>query len=69
MLFFGMRCAAGAYDTLSKAEVCKCTFRFKIISKNFYPKRLRKKLLKRAKKESGKRIDRLFVYPFHYFDV
>lgn len=49
--FFGMRCAAGAYDLLSKAEVCKCTSRFKIISKNFYPKRLRKKLLKRAKKE------------------
>lgn len=49
--FFGMRCAAGAYDLLCKAEVCKYTSRFKIISKNFYPKRLRKKLLKRAKKE------------------
>jgi hypothetical protein len=50
--FFGMRCAAGAYDILSKAEVCKCKARFKIISKNFYPKRLRVKLLKRAKKEN-----------------
>lgn len=49
--FLGMRCAAGAYDVLSKAEVCKCKSRFGIISKNFYPKRLRVKLLKRAQKE------------------
>jgi hypothetical protein len=50
--FFGMRCAAGAYDMLSKAEVCKSKSRFIIISKNFYPKRLRVKLLKRAQKEN-----------------
>lgn len=50
--FFGMRCAAGAYDMLSKAEVCKRKSRFAIISKNFYPKRLRVKLLRRAKKEN-----------------
>ncbi len=49
--FFGMRCAAGAYDMLSKAEVCKHKSRFGIISKNFYPKRLRIKLLRRAQKE------------------
>lgn len=50
--FFGMRCAAGAYDMLSKTEVCKHKSRFGIISKNFYPKRLRIKLLKRAQKEN-----------------
>jgi hypothetical protein len=50
--FIGMRCAAGAYDVLSKAEVCKCKSRFGVISKNFYPKRLRVKLLKRAQKEN-----------------
>lgn len=50
--FLGMRCAAGAYDVLSKAEVCKHKSRFGIISKNFYPKRLRVKLLKRAEKEN-----------------
>lgn len=50
--FLGMRCAAGAYDFLSKAEVCKPKSRFGIISKNFYPKRLRVKLLKRAQKEN-----------------
>lgn len=50
--FLGMRCAAGAYDMLSKAEVCKHKSRFGIISKNFYPKRLRVKLLKRARKEN-----------------
>ena len=49
--FFGMRCAAGAYDMLSKAEVCKRKSRFGIISKNFYPKRLRVKLLRRTQNE------------------
>lgn len=49
--FIGMRCAAGAYDVLCKAEVCKPKSRLGIISKNFYPKRLRVKLLKRAQKE------------------
>lgn len=49
--FFGMRCAAGAYDMLSNAEVCKHKSHFNIIRKNFYPKRLRVKLLRRAKKE------------------
>jgi hypothetical protein len=49
--FFGMRCAAGAYDMLSKADVCKRKSRFGIISRNFYPKRLRVKLLRRAQKE------------------
>ena len=49
--FIGMRCAAGAYDVLSKTEVCEFKSRVGIISKNFYPKRLRVKLLKRAEKE------------------
>ena len=50
--FFGMRCAAGAYDVLDKAKVCPHKTRVAIISKNFYPKRLRIKLLRRAKKEN-----------------
>ncbi len=50
--FLGMRCAAGAYDVLSKAEICKRKSRFAIITTNFYPKRLRVKLLRRAKKEN-----------------
>jgi hypothetical protein len=50
--FLGMRCAAGAYDVLDKAEVCSHKTRWRIISKNFYPKRLRVKLLKRAKNEN-----------------
>ncbi|MES2761294.1 MAG: hypothetical protein V4677_03765 [Bacteroidota bacterium] len=49
--FFGMRCAAGAYDVLDKAKVCPHKTRWGIISKNFYPKRLRVKLLRRAQKE------------------
>lgn len=50
--FFGMRCAAAAYDILSEAQVCEYRSRLGIISKNFYPKRLRVKLLRRAKKEN-----------------
>lgn len=49
--FFGMRCAAAAYDVLSSAGICRKRSRAGIIAKNFYPKRLRLKLLKRAEKE------------------
>ena len=49
--FIGMRCAAGGYDMLMKAGICKKKKRFGIITTNFYPKRLRVKLLHRAQKE------------------
>ena len=49
--FFGMRCAAGAYDILCKSDVCKSMVRSRIVTKYFYPKKLRKHLLKRAEKE------------------
>ena len=49
--FIGMRCAAGAYDVLSRVGICKQRSRIGIITKNFYPKRLRIKLLRRAKNE------------------
>lgn len=49
--FLGMRCAAGAYDMLCKGDVCKPISRSKIATKYFYPKKLRKRLLKRAEKE------------------
>lgn len=52
--FIGMRCAAGAYDMLSKVGVCKQRSHAGMILKNFYPKRLRIKLLKRAVKEHWK---------------
>jgi hypothetical protein len=50
--FLGMRCAAGAYDFLSQSDVCKHKSRLAIVLRNFYPKRLRVKLLKLAKKEN-----------------
>jgi len=56
--FIGMRCAAAAYDVLSLVGICKPRSRAGIITKNFYPKRLRVKLLKRAKKEHWKIITR-----------
>lgn len=49
--FLGMRCAAAAYDVLSQAGISRKRSRVGIISTNFYPKRLRVKLLKRARKE------------------
>lgn len=49
--FIGMRCAAGAYDMLSIAGICKHRSRVGMITRNFYPKRLRVKLLKRANHE------------------
>lgn len=49
--FFGMRCAAAAYDVLSATGVCRKRSRLVVISRNFYPKRLRVKLLRRAAKE------------------
>jgi hypothetical protein len=50
--FIGMRCAAGAYDMLCKSEVCQRLSRGRTITKYFYPKKLRKRLLKRADKEN-----------------
>ena len=49
--FFGMRCAAAAYDVLSTTGICKKRSRAGTITKNFYPKRLRIRLLKRAARE------------------
>lgn len=49
--FVGMRCAAAAYDVLSQVGICRKRSRAGIITKNFYPKRLRIKLLKRAGSE------------------
>ncbi len=52
--FIGMRCAAAAYEILSRIGITKPRSRVGVITKNFYPKRLRVKLLKRAKKEHWK---------------
>lgn len=57
--FFGMRCASAAYDLLSVAGVLPKMKRSKMVFKFFYPKLLRKKLLKKAKKENA----RIFYRP------
>ncbi len=49
--FFGMRCAAAAYDVTALIGVSKHKKRSWIIRRNFYPQRLRIKILKRAKQE------------------
>ena len=49
--FIGMRCAAGAYDMLSITGISKPLSRSRMVFKYFYPKKLRKRMLKRAEKE------------------
>jgi hypothetical protein len=54
--FFGMRCGAAAYDVLAKIGVVK-KFRYrKTYRKIFYPKRLRKRLIRKAKKNGWKML-------------
>lgn len=49
--FFGMRCAAAAHEMLSVAGVFKKRTKFFSIFYNFYPKKLRKRVLDKALKE------------------
>ncbi len=46
--FFGMRCAASAHDLLSVAGIFKKRTKFFSIFYNFYPKKLRKRVLDKA---------------------
>ncbi|HEY1045574.1 MAG TPA: hypothetical protein VGF79_03990 [Bacteroidia bacterium] len=57
--FFGMRCASAAYDLLSAAEILPKMKRRHMVFKFFYPKLLRKRLIKKAKKENA----RIFYRP------
>ena len=56
--FFGMRCASAAYDLLSVAGILPKMKRSKMIFKYFYPKLLRKQLLKKVKKENARIVYR-----------
>ncbi len=49
---FGMRCAAASYDVLSEIGLMKELPNGKNVAKNFYPKLLRKRILKWAKKNN-----------------
>ena len=46
--FIGMRCAAAVYDVLGHINIVKPLPRYRIVLKIFYPKLLRKRLLKYA---------------------
>lgn len=50
--FFGMRCASTTQDILGQIGVLKKKTRFAAIVTTFYPKRLRKRLYKLAKKKN-----------------
>lgn len=47
--FFGMRCGAAAYDVLSYTGILKQHKHMKTAFKIFYPRKLRRKLMKKAK--------------------
>jgi hypothetical protein len=49
--FFGMRCAAAAYEMLSTASVFRSRSRLETVCLNFYPRLLRKKLVCLAMKK------------------
>ena len=51
--FFGMRCSASAEDILGQVDILKKKKRnTQIIRKNFYPKKLRKRMFKLAKERN-----------------
>lgn len=50
--FFGMRCAAAAYDVLSELSVFPNYRKSKTIRKIFFPRKLRKRAFKRAKQNN-----------------
>ncbi|MDQ3111628.1 MAG: hypothetical protein M3R17_17200 [Bacteroidota bacterium] len=50
--FLGMRCASACADVLSHLGIVKHRSNFGLIRKHFYPKRLRRKLLRYAKKNN-----------------
>ncbi|HLP54051.1 MAG TPA: hypothetical protein VK151_03445 [Fluviicola sp.] len=52
--FFGMRCAAACYHLLSFTEVYPKISKRKMVRKFFYPRKLRKRLIKTAKKRGWK---------------
>src|ERR1051325_2475660 len=54
--FFGMRCAASAKDILQQAGIFKKHSRFFTVITTFYPKKLRKRLLRMAEKKNYKVI-------------
>ncbi len=52
--FFGMRCAAAAYDVLGHAGLVKKKGNFRNVCTNFYPKPMRKRMLKHAQQHGLK---------------
>lgn len=48
---FGMRCTSASYALLMEAGVVKRRSRWGVVASNFYPKLLRKKLVRRASRE------------------
>ena len=52
--FFGMRCGAATYDVLAQTDVLPRFGRRLMVARFFYPKRIRKKLLRKASRKGWK---------------
>lgn len=52
--FFGMRCTSSCYHLLSMGGILQQKSKSAMIRKNFYPRKLRKRLLKMARKNNWK---------------
>ncbi len=52
--FMGMRCAAASYDVLSQIGLLKTKKKTGIVTRYFYPRRLRHKMLREAKEKGYK---------------
>lgn len=52
--FMGMRCGAATYDVLAQAGILSRQGRFLTVSRFFYPKRVRKKLIRKAHRNNWK---------------
>jgi hypothetical protein len=50
--FFGMRCGAAAYDILSQIDILKQYGHRRTYMKIFYPRKLRRRLVKQAKRKN-----------------
>lgn len=54
--FVGMRCGSATYEVLAQLDILKSRAKLKNIFKVFYPKKLRRRLIKKAKRNNWKVI-------------
>lgn len=64
--FFGVRCGSSTYDVLSQIGVVKKFGYFKMWSKIFYPRKLRTRLIRLAKKNDWRMVKKNGTHKRHW---